>query len=677
MKKNLSKWLTIITPIVLAAVLLWPTYSYYQLNEERSALEGDSVSLEAWERSNGSDFKSARDSRLKLGLDLRGGMYVTLEVDVLEMIAASVERSSMDDDLRQVLEKTRVETDNTDLDVLSTFLKNFRATGKSLLAYFTLSQGTDVTEQAIEEKLRRDVDGAIDQALEVIKQRINKFDVSEALIQKQGTRRIQVELPDVKDDREIRKLLQTTAKLEFKRVSMNKDLVRVFMDIDRIVSGNTVEELTPDTTKADSSAVVSADSTKDSAAVAAAKDTTADSASKDPYKGLSEEEQRRKYRKDHPFTSNFDSYAISGDRSQAFTFVGLEPEKISDQATFQFFVPAENLKKLTAILKRPDVQRVIPSDIEILLGAKPEEFAKRQDPNLEIYQMYGVVRDADLAGDVIADAYPSFNPENNKPVVRMFMNPEGGERWAQITGANIGKQMAVILDSAVYTAPTIQNKISDGVSEISGMANVEEATLLATILKAGALKAPVRIIEERVVGPSLGEDSIRRGVTSALISFAVVILFMLAYYAVGGAIADIALLLNVVLVVAALAALGGTLTLPGIAGIILSTAMAVDANILIFERIREELAAGRTLKGAVEQGYGKAWSAIIDSNITNMLSGLVLIFLGTGPVRGFAVTLIAGVVMTLFTAVVVTRAFFEIMIASGATTINLGQKKTA
>lgn len=604
-------------------------------------------------------------------------MYVTLEVDVLELIKSSVERSSMDDEFRQVLEKTRIETDNTDLDVLSTFLKNFRATGKSLLAYFTLAQGSDVTDQAVEEKLRRDVDGAIDQALEVIKQRINKFDVSEALIQKQGSRRIQVELPDVKDDKEIRKLLQTTAKLEFKRVSMNKDLLRVFMDIDRILSGSVVEELTPDTTKADSAAVAVADTTKDTSAVAAAQDSTSDSASKNPYEGLSDTERLRKYRKDCPFTSYIQSHIIAGDKSQMFDFVNLRIEGISDQATFRFFVMGEDIKRITAILSRPDVQRVIPSDLEILLGAKPQEFAKQQDPNLDLYDLYGVIRDADLAGDVISEAYPSFSAENNKPVVRMFMTDAGGERWAQITGANIGKQVAVVLDGAVYTAPTIQSKISDGVSEISGMANTEEATLLATILKAGALKAPVRIIEERVVGPSLGEDSIRRGVTSALISFAVVILFMLAYYAVGGAIADIALLLNVVLVVAALAALGGTLTLPGIAGIILSTAMAVDANILIFERIREELAAGRTLKGAVEQGYGKAWSAIIDSNITNMLSGLVLIFLGTGPVRGFAVTLIAGVIMTLFTAVVVTRAFFEIMIASGASTINLGQKKTA
>lgn len=259
----------------------------------------------------------------------------------------------------------------------------------------------------------------------------------------------------------------------------------------------------------------------------------------------------------------------------------------------------------------------------------------------------------------------------------MQMDANGAERWAQITGANVGKRIAIVLDGRVYSAPNVLGKIPNGSSQITGSGNIEEATLLAVVLKAGALKAPVKIIEERVVGPSLGEDSIRRGITSSVISFALVIVFMLLYYAIGGALADIALLVNVLLVVAALIGFNGTLSLPGIAGIILSTAMAVDANILVFERMREEFAAGRNLRSAVQQGYEKAWSAIFDSNITNMLSGVVLLFLGTGPVKGFAVTLIIGVIMTLFTAVVMTRAMFELIIASGATTINLGQKKQA
>jgi preprotein translocase subunit SecD len=259
----------------------------------------------------------------------------------------------------------------------------------------------------------------------------------------------------------------------------------------------------------------------------------------------------------------------------------------------------------------------------------------------------------------------------------MSMNSEGAERWAQITGANVGKRIAIVLDGRVYSAPNVINKIPNGSSQITGMGGVAEANLLAVVLKAGALKAPVKIIEERVVGPSLGEDSIKRGILSSILSFALVVLFMLFYYMLGGGLADVALLMNVLLVVATLIGLQGTLTLPGIAGIILATAMAVDANILIFERMREELAAGKTLRTALEQGYSKAWSAILDSNLTNMLSGVVLIFLGSGPVKGFAWTLIIGVLMTLFTAVVVTRSMFELYLSTGATSINLGQKKTA
>jgi preprotein translocase subunit SecD len=291
--------------------------------------------------------------------------------------------------------------------------------------------------------------------------------------------------------------------------------------------------------------------------------------------------------------------------------------------------------------------------------------------------VYGVVREADLTGDVVTEAFPSFDQSSNQPMVLMEMTGEGGERWAQITGANIGKRIAIILDGRVYSAPTVQNKITGGSSQITGATSPEEANLLAVVLKAGALKAPVKIIEERVVGPSLGEDSIRRGITSSILSFALIVLFMLAYYVWGGGLADIALLMNVLLVVAGLAGFGGTLSLPGIAGIILSTAMAVDANILIFERMREELYAGKTLKVAIDLGFEKAWSAIIDSNLTNILATVPLLIWGSGPVRGFAVTLLVGAVITLFTAVVVTRAMFTLIAASGATTFNIGQKRTA
>lgn len=683
--KTWSKWLLILLPIVAGAYLLWPTYSYYQMNQEREALKGDSAALESWDQANGEAFAKARNARLKLGLDLRGGMYVTLEVDILKLIEESADPLSVDEEFTTILEKTRKQTDNTDLDVLETYLVNFRATGKSLLQYFPLSSSDEAKggdpEKAIEEKLRNDAAGAVDQAMEVIRQRINKYDLSEVNIQKQGARRIAIELPDVKDEKEIRSLIQTTARLEFKRVMMNRELIRTFYAIDNVLKGVVAAEAVADTTAKDSTAAA-----KDSSAIAkadtAVKDTTAkaDTSKKNanPYAGLSDEEAGRRMKRDYPFTYMLTGLFAQNEKStfQNFDLILKKAEDFPEQGIYNFVVSGTLLQQFLKYLDRPDVKRAIPADLDIVVAARPEG-TPAKDGTPEFYNVYGVVREADLTGDVVTEAFPSFDQSSNQPMVLMEMNSEGGERWAQITGANIGKRIAIILDGRVYSAPTVQNKITGGSSQITGSTSPEEANLLAVVLKAGALKAPVKIIAERVVGPSLGEDSIRRGVTSSILSFALIVLFMLAYYMWGGGLADIALLMNVLLVIAGLAGFGGTLTLPGIAGIILSTAMAVDANILIFERMREELYAGKTLKAAIDQGFAKAWSAIIDSNLTNILATIPLLIWGSGPVRGFAVTLLVGAVITLFTAVVVTRAMFTLIAASGATTFNIGQKRTA
>lgn len=687
--KTWSKWLLILLPIVAGAYLLWPTYNYYRMNQERESLIGDSAALESWDLANGEDFAKARNARLKLGLDLRGGMYVTLEVDILKLIEESADPLSVDEDFTNILEKTRTQTDNTDLDVLDTYLVNFRASGKSLLQYFPLSSSDEAKggdpEKAIEEKLRNDAAGAVDQAMEVIRQRINKYDLSEVNIQKQGARRIVIELPDVKDEKEIRSLIQTTARLEFKRVMMNRDLIRTFYTIDNVLKGVVAAEPVVDTTATDSTAVA-----KDSAAIAKAdtakKDTaaaataTTDTSKKNanPYAGLSDDEVARRVKRDYPFTYMLTGLFAQSEKSsfQNFDLILKKAEDFPEQGIYNFVVSGTMLQQFLKYLERPDVKRAMPADLDIVVAARPEG-TPAKDGTPEFYNVYGVVREADLTGDVVTEAFPSFDQSSNQPMVLMEMTGEGAERWAQITGANIGKRIAIILDGRVYSAPTVQNKITGGSSQITGATSPEEANLLAVVLKAGALKAPVKIIEERVVGPSLGEDSIRRGVTSSLLSFALIVLFMLAYYVWGGGLADIALMMNVLLVIAGLAGFGGTLTLPGIAGIILSTAMAVDANILIFERMREELYAGKTLKAAIDQGFEKAWSAIIDSNLTNILATVPLLIWGSGPVRGFAVTLLVGAVITLFTAVVVTRAMFTLIAASGATTFNIGQKRTA
>jgi len=682
LKQNVIwRWFIVASPILAAAYLLWPTYRYYELDKERTALAGDSVALEQWDESHGEDFQKARKGRLKLGLDLRGGMYVTLEVDVLKLVEESADPTSVDDDFTKIIEKTRSQTDNSDLDVLDTFLENFMGSGKSLLQYFTVSNALDPTEEAIEEKLRKDADAAVDQALQVIKQRINQFELSETEIQKVGTRRIQIELPDVKDEKEIRSLLQTTARLEFKRVLMGREMIKAFFAIDDVLKGKILEDSTSvDSTIVESTSVDSTKAKSDSAvakADSAAVDTTQRDTS-NPYAKLSDDDKLKAIKRDYPFTYMLGGYFAQNDKAsmQPFDFILKKATDFPEQGIYRIVVGEKQLSQVLKILARPDVRKVIPIDLDIVAGATAEG---RQPGMTEggFYDLYAVAREADLTGDVITEAFPTYDPSSNAPVVSMEMDADGAERWAQITGANVGKRIAIILDGRVYSAPNVINKIPNGSSQITGSGNVEDANLLAVVLKAGALKAPVKIVEERVVGPSLGEDSINRGITSSIYSFALVILFMMVYYMLGGALADVALLMNVLLVVAALVGLQGTLTLPGIAGIILSTAMAVDANILIFERIREELAAGRTLRSSIEQGYAKAMSAIIDSNVTHMLASVVLIYLGTGPVKGFAWTLIIGALMTLFTAVIVTRAMFELYVSTGATTFNLGQKKTA
>jgi preprotein translocase subunit SecD len=314
--------------------------------------------------------------------------------------------------------------------------------------------------------------------------------------------------------------------------------------------------------------------------------------------------------------------------------------------------------------------------VEILPGAKPEIIKDNKGKEYKILSFYGLKRDPELTGEVITDAVATYDPTTNQPIVTMSMNSDGAEKWAKITGANIKKRIAIVLDNLVYSAPVVQQKIVGGNSQITGMSSPEEAKLLKIVLKAGALKAPVQIVEERIVGPSLGEDSIQKGIQSLLLAALLVLLFMIAYYSVAGLYANIAVLINVMLIIGIMAAFQGTLTLPGIAGIILTVGMAVDANVLIYERIREELEKGRSMKSAIDEGFSKALSAILDSNITTFITGLILYFFGTGPIQGFAMTLMIGIITTLFTAILISKALFQITLNMGATNISFGQPKS-
>ncbi len=729
MRKNLGKILLIVLPIIAAVLMLLPTYQAESLKDKENAAlseaeelaqsgeemaKADSVArMDEFYNAYGEDLQSAKNKALKLGLDLRGGMYVTLEVDVVRLIRESAIKETLDDTFDQVLEKTREDELTSDESTLDIFLRNFdeiaKPKGKSLISYFDVIDFKDASEEKIVERLEENATQAIEQAQEVIRQRIDKYGVSEPNIQKQGARRILLELPGVTNETEMRNLLQTTARLEFKLLRNNQDIVKAFYKIDKLLSnqakrrkGELVEEtaaLVSDTTVSETTGEaitieadgevtetvtdsVNIETTEDAAGDSAdiiADDTAAGSADvakadpNDPYAGLTDEEKQDKYLADHPFTSLFVSYFSPGEKQDP-----VQVSYISDEfpdGEYFFRIYKEMLDKFEGILERAEVKAMIPYDIQIAVSAKPDARMKKAN-QVEILDIYALKAEPELTGDVITDARVDFDPATNTPTVSMTMNADGTERWAVITGANLKKRIAIVLDDRVYSAPTVQSRITGGSSQITGMGNIDEANLLKIVLKAGALKAPVQIIEERIIGPSLGRDSIISGLNASALAFVLVMIYMAVYYGKGGMVADFAILLNVVLIISVLSAFNGTLTLPGIAGIILTIGMAVDANILIFERIREELAKGRSLRSAIDEGFSKALSAILDSNITTGITGIILFYFGSGPIQGFALTLIIGIFGTLFTGIMVSRAVIELSISGGASHFGFGQPKT-
>jgi len=672
-KGLLGKWLIIVLPLLAAGLLLFPTFRASQLEKQRLELVNakNESALAAFDKENGESLRKNKEQSLKLGLDLRGGIYVTLEADVIRLLEESAMRDAVDEVFLETLEKTRQQVDaGGDDDVLPVFLKNFdaiaRPKGRKLFSYFDTGSNRDLSEDAIVKRLERNINEAIDQAIEVVRQRIDKYGVAETTIQKQGTRRIVIELPGVSNEAEVRSLLQTTARLEFKLVRNNAQIVRTFYAIDQLLKNKGV----PASASTTATASASTATTTASSASTATATAGADSAKKDPYAGLTDDQKREKFKKDYPFTSMFATYFNPPGEGQQPVPVIYEKNEFPE-GDYSFQIPEESVQKFEEIMARPDVRRIVGTEYQAIISAKPEPFFERQ--GIKLYYIYGVLAKPELTGDVISDAQATFDPTNNSPMVMMDMNADGAANWARITGANVKKRIAIVLDDRVYSAPTVQNKITGGRSQITGSSTIDEARLLEIVLKAGALKAPVKIVEERVIGPSLGEDSIRKGIISGAIAALLVVLFMILYYATAGVLADLAVLVNITLVVAVLAAFAGTLTLPGIAGLILTLGMAVDTNILVFERIREELHHGRSLRAAVDEGFKRAFNAILDSNITTMITGAILYYLGTGPIRGFAVTLMIGIVITLFTGITLSKVFFELILSRGATTFNLGQ----
>ncbi|HEX2866659.1 MAG TPA: protein translocase subunit SecD [Ignavibacteriales bacterium] len=633
MKELRFRLIIILGAVALSLYLLHYTYADYLNNKTVAKIEShviDSVrsanpkispdKLQALGeevadsiRVNNPSYAKDRAKRLKLGLDLQGGMYMVMEVNTTEMLKKLAK--DPDANFRQALQASENEVKTSDADIVSVLARNLQSRGIRLSRYFGTIRESD---NEIISNLKKQADDAVSRAMEIIRNRVDQYGVSEPSIQKQGNRRIIVELPGVAKEEEAKHLLQGSALLEFKLLKDPNFTIQIMQKIDEALAG---------TGAADS---LLADSAK-TAKTAAAKDTTK--------KELTKEE----FAKEHPF----------------FSIAMIPPQAQTAEA----YVKESDRGRLDMMLNRPEVKKVMPDNVEFLYSAKP---IIGQDGG-KYRLLYLVNKTPELTGGTITEARANIDPQTSGAEVTMQMNSEGAREWARITGSNVGKRIAIVLDNYVYSAPTVINKIPNGSSQITGMKDMDEAKLIEIVLKAGALPAPVEIIEERIVGPSLGTDSVYQGLNSALIGYLFIAIFMIVYYQKSGAIADLGLFITILIIMGVLAGFSATLTLPGIAGIVLTMGMAVDANVLIFERIREEMATGKTLKAAVDSGFAHSYSAILDSNITTFITGLILYqFGGSGPVQGFALTLMIGILVSMFSALVVARVVYDFLIARGA-----------
>lgn len=604
-------------------------------------------------------YAECKDREINLGLDLKGGMNVTLEVSVPEIVRA-MSNYSADANFNKALQSATSKERNSQLDFVTLFGNEFKAVAPNdkLAAIFSTVElqnkiSYNSSNDEVLKVLRTEVNESVDRSYNTIKTRIDKFGVTQPNVQKLANGRILVELPGVKEKERVRKLLQGTAKLEFWPTYNFGEVVKNLVEVNKVLKAAAERDSLMNKPVADTAQVVSLDTTVakvDSAATGllskideAAKDTS----KKDSTKTMSMEESLKEY----PLFT----YLLPSD----FQVKTADDQKIIYGQPVLGYCAVKDTAKVNEIFRNPEVKAVMPNNIKLCWTYKSSQMFK--DNRLELIAIKIDSRDgrAPLDGGAVRDARQDFGQLNNAPEINMQMNEEGATKWARLTKENIKRNVAIVLDDLVYSFPTVQNEITGGNSSITGNFTINEAKDLANILTAGKLAAPCRIVEESVVGPTLGEAAIKSGLLSFVIALLLVLIFMIVYYSNAGWVADLAMFANVFFVFGVLASIGAVLTLPGIAGIVLIIALSVDANVLIYERIREELTAGKGLRLAISDGYKHAYSAIIDSNVTTFLIGVILYVFGTGPIQGFATTLCIGILTSLFCAIFITRLIFE------------------
>ncbi len=595
--------------------------------------------------------KECREMGIGLGLDLKGGMNVILEVSVPDVIKALADhKEETDENFRKAVEQATKEAAASQSDFITLFVKDYKALepNKALAELFATQQlrdkvTTKSTDKEVESVLRAEVKSAIDNSYNVLRTRIDRFGVVQPNIQalegQEG--RIMVEMPGVKEPERVRKLLQGSANLEFWETYNTQEIVPFLVNLDAklaaALSGIKEDTAAADTTQAAEVEEAPADTTKAAADLAAAVAENDDEVAANA--NLSEADIEKAHKK-NPLLSR-----LQIAQSAYGCVVG--------------FASKRDMNDIDELLASPEAKEVLPSDLRLKWGVK----GMGEGASANIYELYAIkVTErngrAPLEGDVVTDASDSYD-QAGRPCVSMKMNVDGARRWAALTKANLKRSVAIVLDDNVYSAPTVQSEITGGNSEITGHFTAEDTRDLANVLKSGKMPAPAKIVSEEIVGPSLGAESIRQGIWSCVIAFVILMIYMITMYGfIPGMVANCALVLNLFFTVGILTSFQAALTMSGIAGMVLSLGMAVDANVLIYERTKEEMKAGKKVREALAAGYSNAFSAIFDSNLTSVITAIILYYFGTGPIRGFATTLLIGICVSFFTAVFLTRVVY-------------------
>ena len=623
------RYLVILVILGWAIFSLWPTIEYQSLTDnekEQLREEGKLDQLES--------------NIIRQGLDLKGGMYIVLEADIPTLVKNLA--TNRNDKFEQVFNAASEKyKSNQNLEFFAIFRNEITTKGLKAVRYYH-EYGSNLEDIIL--ALEKETEDAINRVLEILQNRIDQFGVSEPTIQKQGDYRILVELAGIQDSDRARTLLQSTALLEFFLVKNSAVTNEIVIQLDNILQKSVSD---------DEFAALNAD-TKEITTKEINEKSDDGVTTVDEIFGETESVQE-------------DSLAQKQDILSESPLQSLIESIPGDMA-----VNARNMYALNKLLSKEEVQLKLKSSSGQFLFSNDSETIAGSG---EYFRLYYIENKPELTGGVVEKAKANLGSlgggNAGQPVVSLDMNSEGAKTWSRVTGANIGERIAIVLDGKVHMAPNIREKIPGGRTQIEGFADMNEAKDIAIILRAGALPAPVNIIEERTVGPSLGADSISRGKKSILIGLTVVLVFMLVYYKISGVIAIFALVWNIILILAVLASLGATLTLPGIAGLILTVGMCIDSNVIIFERIREELRKGKTPKSAIEAGYNRAITTIVDANLTTVIAALVLYQFGTGPIKGFATVLFWGISISMFTAVYITRTIFYTVTKKSIKTLSI------